>query len=67
MEMEMEVIKRKVKDGFIFLNEERTFKSKTFSTREERDSQIEKYIIKQIALNKEAEAKRKKEYDLTHE
>lgn len=60
----MIILKRKVKDGFIFLNEDRTFKSKVYQTREKRDIECEKYMSKQQIILDEYKERRKKELQL---
>ncbi len=68
MNKEQFILRQVVLDSsFIFYNPDRTYKSKKFKTREDRDKAIDKYIEKELILQKEVEAKRKKEYQLTHE
>lgn len=61
------LIKRKIKEGFIFLDREKNYRSKTFITRENRDQEMNKYLIEQIEIKKKDELKRKKERDLIYE
>lgn len=58
------MIKRKTKNGFIFLNDDRSFKSKEFDSREKRDFALEKYVKKQNIIKEEIRLKRKKELEL---
>ncbi len=63
----MEIIKRRVKRGLIFMNEDRTYHSKPFSSYEERDAAIEKYVEEERIRLKQAEERRRQEYILVHQ
>ncbi len=60
----MKIIKRRIKSGLVFFNEDRTYRSKVFQNEEKRDNAIEDYIKQQLKLEKELELKRKRERDL---
>lgn len=65
--MKEQIIKRTSQDGFIFFNEDRTYRSKPFKTKEARELAIEKYLKDELVARREMELKRKREYDLTHD